>query len=111
MLTAQPHVFLRRTATGFSHRVKLEFACREYSHTAFAFTGNGAARAMGKLLLIECCITFAELVIRNIGINLLFMQVLHVGFVGIAGIGRYHRTCLIDIAGQAQAFKAFAHAV
>jgi len=53
-------------------------------------------------LLGELGITAAEAVVRNVTVDLMLMQVLHVGFVGEAGVGGHDRAGLIDVVGNAE---------
>lgn len=40
-----------------------------------------------RLLMLELWISRSELIIRDVAIDVIFMQILHVGFVGKTGIG------------------------
>ena len=51
-------------------------------------------------------IAAAKAVVGDVAINVLFMQVLHVGFVGKTSIGRDNRASLINIVSDTQLFIA-----
>lgn len=57
-------------------------------------------------LLRELWITAAEAIVRDVTVDLLLMQVLHIGFVGEAGVGGHDRAGLIDVVGNAELFIA-----
>ena len=51
----------------------------------------------------ESRVTLAELVIGDVAVDVVVVQVLHVGFVGIAGVGGDECACLIQVVVNAQA--------
>ena len=55
-------------------------------------------------LVCELGITASEAVVRDVTVDLMFVQVLHIGFVGEAGVGGYDRAGLIDVVGNTELF-------
>ena len=94
-------LFSSRTDTGSRNRIKLEL------------TGGYHSPSMDRCLrvLFDVLMTFAvflflirelgvslpELIIWYVSIDLVLVQVFHVGFVGKTGIGGNNSSCLIDL--------------
>jgi len=57
-------------------------------------------------LLRELRIAAAEAIVRDVAVDLLFMQVVRVGFVGEAGISGDNRAGFINVLGDSQLFIA-----
>jgi len=58
------------------------------------------------LLVLELRITASELVVRNVAVDFPFVQVLHVRFVGEAGIRSNDGALLVDVVGNTQLLEA-----
>jgi len=61
------------------------------------------------LLVLELRISASEFVVRYVAVDLALVQVLHVGFVGEAGVGGNDGTLLVDVLGNAQLLEAGFH--
>jgi len=97
-----------RSDAGQIYRIELEFTSR---NDVFP-TGFGqilVAFAVLVLLVLELWIAAPELVVGNVAVDLTFVQVLHVRFVGEAGIGGDDGALLVDVLGNAQLFEAGFH--
>ena len=100
-------------AQGFSggtdahHRsgVELEFTDRNHMFPA-ALRWSLLALTVLVFPLGDLRITAAKAIVRDVTVDLLLMQVLHVGFVGEACVGGHDRAGLINIIGDAQLFIA-----
>ena len=87
------------------NRVELEFTGGNHVFPAALRWGLRALTVLG-FLVYELGITAAEAIVRDVTVDLLLMQVLHVGFVGEACVGGHDRAGLINIIGDAQLFIA-----
>jgi len=100
-------------AQGFSggtdarHRngVELEFTGRNHMFPAVFRWGLLALTVLG-FLVYELRITVTKAVVRDVTVDLVFMQILHVRFANEAGVGGDNRAGLIDVVGDAQIFIA-----
>jgi len=61
------------------------------------------------LLLRKLRVTASEFVVGNVAVYLTFVQVLHVRFVGGAGVGGNDSALLVDVLGNAQLLEAGFH--
>ena len=96
---------VRRADANQVHRVELEFTGR---NDVFPAGVRLVLMALAILVFLmgELGITAAELVVRHIAVDLAFMQVLHIRFVGEAGVGGDNRAGFINVVGDAQFFIA-----
>ena len=92
--------FARRANAGQVHRIELEFTGRDDVFPARCWLVLMAS-AVFVFLILELRIPAAELVVRYVAVDLPFVQVPHVGFVGEAGVGGDHGALLVDIVGDA----------
>jgi len=63
------------------------------------------ALAVFVFLVGELRISAAELVIGDVAVDLLFVQILHVSFIGKASVGGHDGAFLVDVLGDAQLLK------
>lgn len=56
-----------------------------------AFLRSGLSRML-LLLILKTWITGTKLIVGDVGINMIFMEVMHIVFTGKACIGGYYRT-------------------
>ena len=85
------------------NRVELEFTGRNHVFPTALRWGLRALTVLG-FLVCELGITASEAVVRDVTVDLMFVQVLHIGFVGEAGVGGYDRAGLIDVVGNTELF-------
>ena len=74
------------TGAGEVHRIELELTSWDDGFPA-AFGQTLVPLAVFVLLVLELRISASEFVVRDVAVDLAFVQVLHVGFVGEAGVG------------------------
>ena len=82
--------FSSGTDTRHRNGVELEFTGGNHLFPA-AFRWSLLALTVLRFLLGELGITAAETVVRDVTVNLLFMQILHVRFANEAGVGGDNR--------------------
>jgi hypothetical protein len=97
--------FSSRTDTRHRNGIELEFTGRNHLFPTGLRWGFLALTVL-VFLLGELRITTAESVVRDVTVDLLLMQILHIRFVGEAGIGGNNRAGLIDVLGNAELFMA-----
>jgi len=85
--------------------IELELTGRNHLFPEVFRWGLRALTVLG-FLVCELGITASEVVVRDVTVDLMFVQVLHIGFVGEAGVGGHDRAGLIDVVGDAQLFIA-----
>src|SRR5690554_7928898 len=90
-----------RADTGECDRIELEFTGRDDLFPACVWLVL-VTLAVFVFLMRELGIPAAEPVVRNVAVDLPFMQVLHIGFVGEAGVGGYYSALLVDVVRDAQ---------
>ena len=88
--------------------IKVEFARGNdrFGTMTFWFDLVLAAFAVFGLLINELWITLPELIVRDVAINLILMQIGHVGFIGKACVCGHDDACLINICVDAQAIES-----
>lgn len=83
------------------HRIELEFTGWDD-----VFPARGwlvlMAFAVFVFLVLELRVATAEFVIGHVAVDLPFVQVLHVGFIGEAGVGRNDGALLVNVVGDTQ---------
>lgn len=94
-LTAQPHRFTGWTGAGLFDGIKMEFTGRDRLDGLLRWCGRGRARAVRGLVTGEFRVAGTELVIGDIAIDTVVVQVAHVRFVGITGVGGNDGACLV----------------
>jgi len=100
--------FACRANAGQADRIELEFTGRD---DLFPTRGRLVLMALAVLgfLVLELRVPAPESVIRHVTIDLPFVQVLHVGFVGEAGIGGNDDALLVDVVCNTQFLEAGFH--
>ena len=103
---APPHRCTGWAGAGFLDGIKHKFTGRDHIVGLFRWRGRGWARAVGRLVAGEFRVARAKLIIGDIAIDAVVVQVLHVRFVGIAGVGGDLRAREIQVIVNAQALVA-----
>ena len=94
-----------RTDTGKTHRIELEFTRRNDVFPT-GFRRILVPFSVLAFLLREPGVPASEFVVRHVAVDLSLVQILHVRFVGEAGVRRNDSTLLVDIAGNTQLLEA-----
>src|SRR5690554_3426179 len=104
-LATQPERMARRAVASLRHRIELELAGGNDLFPVF-ISSRLMALAVLVLLRGELRVTTTEAVVGDIAVDAALVQILHVGFVGEAGIRRHHCAGLVNLLGDAQLLKA-----
>jgi len=102
--------FARRASAGQVHRIELEFTGRD-DLLPVRDRLVLMALAVFVFLVLELRVATAEFVVGHVAVDLPFVQVLHIGFVGEAGIGGNGGALLVDTVSDTQLPEASFHAL
>ena len=103
VFAAQPHRFARRAGAGLGYRIERKRARRDHGLRGFRLPRGRRAGAVGGFVVRELWVTRAKLIIGDIPIDPIVMQILHVGFIRITGVGGHDGAVLVEIVTNSQA--------